>query len=107
LKEKEITDSPIMEMRNREAVWLAVEREIGVGVVSDVEFNHHPNLRAISISGADIYIIAHITCLVDGLTQASSKNSLKLLNRYLLATEYQISRHFLPFQNVSAVSLTS
>ena len=81
-----------MEMGSREAVWLAVERGIGTGVVSDVEFNHHPNLRGISISGADIYIIAHITCLVDGLTQASSKNSLKLLNRYLLVIESLLSR---------------
>tara|TARA_B110000211_G_scaffold226137_1_gene279315 strand:- start:2272 stop:2457 length:186 start_codon:yes stop_codon:yes gene_type:complete len=31
--------------------------------MDDVEFN--PNLRAISISDADIYTIAHITCLVD------------------------------------------
>jgi len=29
----------------------------------DVEFNH--NLRAISISDANIYTTAHITCLVD------------------------------------------
>jgi aminoethylphosphonate catabolism LysR family transcriptional regulator len=65
LKEKGITVSPIMEMGSREAVWLAVERGIGIGVVSDVEFNPHPNLRAISISDANIYTTAHITCLVD------------------------------------------
>lgn len=65
LNEKGITVDPIMEMGSREAVWLAVERGIGVGVVSDIEFNPHPNLRAIAISDAEIYTTAHITCLID------------------------------------------
>jgi len=43
-----------MEMGSREAVWLAVERDIGIGVVSDIEFNHLHNLRAIPISDAEI-----------------------------------------------------
>lgn len=65
LKENGITVNPIMEMGSREAVWLAVERGIGIGVVSDIEFNPHPNLRAIAISDAEIYTTAHITCLID------------------------------------------
>jgi hypothetical protein len=36
-----------------------------MGVVSDIEFNPHPNLRTIPVSDAEIYTTAHITCLVD------------------------------------------
>lgn len=60
-----ITVDPIMEMGSREAVWLAVESGIGIGVVSDIEFNPHPNLRSIAISDAEIYTTAHVTCLAD------------------------------------------
>ncbi|USG61578.1 LysR substrate-binding domain-containing protein [Sneathiella marina] len=53
----------VMELGSREAVWLAVERGIGIGAVSDIEFNPHPNLRALKISDADIFTTAHVTCL--------------------------------------------
>ncbi len=56
---------PVMEVGSREAVWLAVERGIGIGVVSEVEFNPHPNLRTLKISDAEIYTTAHITCLAE------------------------------------------
>ncbi len=55
----------VMEVGSREAVWLAVERGIGIGVVSDIEFNSHPNLKTLTISDADIYTTAHVTCLQD------------------------------------------
>jgi aminoethylphosphonate catabolism LysR family transcriptional regulator len=58
-----ITVDPVMEVGSRESVWLAVERGIGIGVVSDVEFNPHPNLRTLRISDAEIFTTAHITCL--------------------------------------------
>jgi LysR family transcriptional regulator, low CO2-responsive transcriptional regulator len=60
-----VTVDPIMEVGSRESVWLAVERGIGIGVVSDVEFNPHPNLRTVKISDAEIFTTAHITCLAD------------------------------------------
>ncbi|MFT5114112.1 MAG: aminoethylphosphonate catabolism LysR family transcriptional regulator [Parasphingorhabdus sp.] len=60
-----VTVNPIMEVGSREAVWLAVERGIGIGVVSDIEFNAHPNLRRIKLANAEIYTTAHITCLQD------------------------------------------
>ncbi len=56
---------PVMEVGSREAVWLAVERGIGIGVVSEIEFNPHPNLRTLKISDAEIYTTAHITCLAE------------------------------------------
>lgn len=60
-----VTVDPIMELGSREAVWLAVEQGIGIGVVSEIEFNPHPNLKPLNISDADIYTTAHITCLSD------------------------------------------
>jgi aminoethylphosphonate catabolism LysR family transcriptional regulator len=65
LKSAGVTVDPVMEVGSRESVWLAVERGIGIGVVSDVEFNPHPNLRTLKISDAEIFTTAHITCLSD------------------------------------------
>jgi aminoethylphosphonate catabolism LysR family transcriptional regulator len=60
-----VSVDPVMEVGSRESVWLAVERGIGIGVVSDVEFNPHPNLRTVRISDAEIFTTAHITCLAE------------------------------------------
>ena len=60
-----VTVDPVMQVGSREAVWLAVERGIGIAVVSDVEFNPHPNLRTLKISDTEIVTTAHITCLTD------------------------------------------
>ncbi len=58
-----VTINPVMELGSREAVWLAVQKGIGIGVVSNIEFNAHPNLRTVRISNAKIYTTAHVTCL--------------------------------------------
>ena len=60
-----ITTNIVMEIGSREAVWLAVEKGVGVGVVSDIEFVPHPNLRPIAIENADIYTYAHVVCLAE------------------------------------------
>ncbi len=65
LSQAGVAVDPVMEVGSRESVWLAVERGIGIGVVSDVEFNPHPNLRTVEISDAEIFTTAHITCLAD------------------------------------------
>ena len=65
LEKSGVTVDPVMEVGSREAVWLAVERGIGIGVVSDIEFNPHPNLRTVRISDAEIFTTAHITCLAE------------------------------------------
>jgi hypothetical protein len=54
-----------MEIGSREAVWLAVEKGVGIGVVSDIEFIPHPNLRPVMIENADIYTYAHVVCLAE------------------------------------------
>ncbi len=65
LKQSGITVDTVMEIGSREAVWLAVEKGIGIGVVSEIEFNPHPNLKTLEISNAEIYTTAHVTCLDD------------------------------------------
>lgn len=52
-----------MEIGSREAVWMAVERGIGIGVVSDIEFIPHPRLRVLRVSDAEIFTCAHVVCL--------------------------------------------
>lgn len=55
----------VMEIGSREAVWLAVEKGVGIGVVSDIEFIPHPNLQPVAIENADIYTYAHVVCLAE------------------------------------------
>lgn len=56
---------PVMEIGSREAVWLAVARGIGIGVVSDIEFIPHPDLHVVQISNAEVYTTAHVNCLFE------------------------------------------
>ena len=55
--------SPVMEIGSREAVWLAVARGVGIGVVSEQEFVAHPDLRKLSLNDADVHTTAHVVCL--------------------------------------------
>ena len=65
LKQSGVVIDTVIEMGSREAVWLAVAQGIGLGVVSDIEFNPHPNLETVEISDAEIYTTAHVACLDD------------------------------------------
>jgi aminoethylphosphonate catabolism LysR family transcriptional regulator len=65
LTEAGVAVNIVMEIGSREAVWLAVEKGVGIGVVSDIEFIPHPNLRPIMIENADIYTYAHVVCLAE------------------------------------------
>ena len=60
-----IAIDPVMEIGSREAVWMAVQRGIGIGVVSDIEFVPHPNLRPVRIKDAEVYTYAHVVCLAE------------------------------------------
>jgi DNA-binding transcriptional LysR family regulator len=85
-----VSVDPVMEVGSRESVWLAVERGIGIGVVSDVEFNPHPNLRTVEISDAEIFTTAHITCLAE---RVESK---------IVRTFFEIAESIPDFQRVSS-----
>jgi len=63
LKKIGVTIKPVMEIGSREAVWMAVARGLGIGVVSNLEFMPHPNLRKLSFVNADVYTHAHVVCL--------------------------------------------
>jgi aminoethylphosphonate catabolism LysR family transcriptional regulator len=57
--------NPVMEIGSREAVWMAVERGIGIGVVSEIEFVPHPRLRVLKVADAELYTYAHVVCLAE------------------------------------------
>ena len=63
LKKTGVTIRPVMEIGSREAVWMAVARGLGIGVVSNLEFMLHPNLRKLSFVNADVSTHAHVDCL--------------------------------------------
>ena len=65
LAEAGVSVNIVMEIGSREAVWLAVEKGVGIGVVSDIEFIPHPNLRPVAIEKADIFTYAHVVCLAE------------------------------------------
>lgn len=63
LAEAGIKIDPVMEIGSREAVWLAVARGIGIGVVSEFEFVPHADLHTVEFSDVDIFTTAHVNCL--------------------------------------------
>ena len=63
LAEADIKIDPVMEIGSREAVWLAVARGIGIGVVSEFEFVPHADLHTVKFSDVDIFTTAHVNCL--------------------------------------------
>jgi aminoethylphosphonate catabolism LysR family transcriptional regulator len=63
IRQARVTVNPVMEIGSREAVWMAVERGIGIGVVSDIEFIPHPRLRVLRVADAEIFTYAHVVCL--------------------------------------------
>ena len=65
MKRADVTVDPVMEIGSREAVWLAVARGIGIGVVSDIEYIPHPDLHQVNISNAEVYTTAHVNCLTE------------------------------------------
>lgn len=58
-----VSVSTVIEIGSREAVWLAVTRGIGIGVISDIEFIPHPDIKMIEVSDVDIFTTAHVNCL--------------------------------------------
>ena len=54
-----------MEIGSREAVWHAVARNIGVGIVSEREVIPHEAISILSIGDADIHTDEHVVCLAE------------------------------------------
>jgi aminoethylphosphonate catabolism LysR family transcriptional regulator len=55
----------VMEIGSREAVWHAVARNIGVGIVSEREVIPHEAISILSIGDADIHTDEHVVCLAE------------------------------------------
>jgi aminoethylphosphonate catabolism LysR family transcriptional regulator len=55
----------VMEIGSREAVWHAVARNIGIGIVSQREVIPHEAIRILPISDADIHTDEHVVCLAE------------------------------------------
>jgi hypothetical protein len=47
----------------KQAVWMAVAKGLGIGVVSNLEFMPHPDLRKLSFESAYVRTRAHVVCL--------------------------------------------
>ena len=65
LRRSGVTIDPVMEIGSREALWMAVQRQIGIGVVSSIEFVPHPDLRTVRILNAEVFTYAHVVCLAE------------------------------------------
>lgn len=57
--------SGFTEIGSREAIWMAVERGIGLGIVSEFEFIPHERLKPLRIKDAQVYTYAHVVCLAE------------------------------------------
>jgi len=63
LRTAKITPRVVMEIGSREAIREAVIMGVGIGVVSEVEYIPHADLRQVPISDSEIYTHAHVVCL--------------------------------------------
>jgi aminoethylphosphonate catabolism LysR family transcriptional regulator len=55
----------VMEIGTREAVWHAVTRNIGIGIVSEREVIPHDNIKIVPIADSDIHTDEHVVCLAE------------------------------------------
>jgi aminoethylphosphonate catabolism LysR family transcriptional regulator len=55
----------VMEIGSREAVWHAVTRNIGIGIVSEREVIPHDDIKILPIADADIQTDEHVACLAE------------------------------------------
>jgi LysR family transcriptional regulator, low CO2-responsive transcriptional regulator len=65
LAEIGIVPEIVMEIGSREAVWHAVARNIGIGIVSEREVIPHDSISILPIEGALIHTDEHVVCLAE------------------------------------------
>jgi DNA-binding transcriptional LysR family regulator len=53
----------VPELGARAALRCAVARGLGIGAVSEADFEPDPRLRAVPVSAAEIYTYAHVVCM--------------------------------------------
>jgi DNA-binding transcriptional LysR family regulator len=89
-----VSIEPVMAIGSREAVWLAVARGIGIGVVSDIEYIPHPDLHMVEIADAEIHTTAHVNCLTE-------RHDARLIRAFFKTAEELRVRWNLPNSNRS------
>lgn len=72
---------PALNINSREAVREAVARGMGVAVVSEPEHAPHPNIRMLAISGATLFVEAHVSCLASRRSRPLVEAFLRLAQR--------------------------
>lgn len=87
LREAGVTIQPVMEIGSREAVSFAVQRGIGIGVVSEIEFIPHPGLYKIAVADADIFTFAHVVCLAERRESRLIRAFMQVVERLLAQGE--------------------
>ena len=80
LKQNRVTIRPIMEIGSREAVWMAVTRGMGIGIVSNLEYMPHPDLRKLSFLNVDVHTYAYVVCLRE-------RRDSRMINEFLKIVE--------------------
>ena len=63
LQQVEVEPGAVWEIGSREAVWMAVLKGLGLGVVVEQELAPHPDLRVLRIADLDLHTTAHLACL--------------------------------------------
>lgn len=63
LNEAGIVPQSVMQIESREAVREAVAADLGIGVVSEAEFDRDRRLKMLRIRGAKLEIAEHVVCL--------------------------------------------
>jgi aminoethylphosphonate catabolism LysR family transcriptional regulator len=58
-----IAIDPVFRIESREGLREAIVRGLGIGVISETEFSPHPELRALTVSDAEMSTRAYVTCL--------------------------------------------
>lgn len=80
LKQFGVSIRPIMEIGSREAVWMAVAKGMGIGIVSNLEYMPHPDLRKLSFHNADVHTYAYVVCL-------GERRDSRVINEFLKIVE--------------------
>jgi aminoethylphosphonate catabolism LysR family transcriptional regulator len=76
LKRAGVTPRIVMEIGSREAIREAVIMGVGIGVVSEIEFIAHPQLRTVRVTDAVMHTHAHVVCLEE-------RRGARLVNAFL------------------------
>jgi LysR family transcriptional regulator, low CO2-responsive transcriptional regulator len=76
LKRAGVAPRIVMEIGSREAIREAVIMGVGIGVVSEIEFIAHPDLRTVPVTDAVMHTHAHVVCLEE-------RRGARLVNAFL------------------------